>query len=101
MWRVPFAEGTLRAVSYKNGKQVLVTEEKTAGVPNRIRLTADRPKIAADGSDLSFVTVDVVDKDGTVVPDAENLVQFKIEGPGKIAGVDNGSPISMRLFHWF
>ncbi len=98
MWRVPFAEGTLRAVSYKNGKQVLVTEEKTAGVPNRIRLTADRPKIAADGSDLSFVTVDVVDKDGTVVPDAENLVQFKIEGPGKIAGVDNGSPISMESF---
>lgn len=98
MWKVPFEAGTLRAVSYKNGKQVLVTEEKTAGAPNRIRLTADRRKITADGSDLSFVTIDIVDKDGNLVPDAENLVQFKVDGPGKIAGVDNGSPISMESF---
>ena len=98
MWHVPFEAGTLRAVSYKKGKQVLVTEEKTAGAPAKIRLTADRQKIDNDGSDLSYVTVDILDKDGNLVPDAENLVQFKLDGPGKIAGVDNGSPISMESF---
>jgi len=98
MWKVPFEAGTLRAVSYKQGKQVLTTEVKTAGAPAKIRLTADHRKINADGSDLSFVTIDILDKDGNLVPDAENLVQFKLEGPGKIIGVDNGSPMSMESF---
>lgn len=98
MWKVPFEAGTLKAVSYKNGKQVMTVEEKTAGAPARIQLTADRSKIDNDGSDLSFVTVEILDKDGNLVPDAQNLVQFQLEGPGKIAGVDNGSPISLESF---
>jgi beta-galactosidase len=98
MWRVPFVAGTLKAVSYKNGKQVLVTEKKTAGRPAKIRLTADRDKIDNDGSDLSFISVEILDKEGNLVPDADNLVQFRLEGPGKIAGVDNGSPISRESF---
>jgi len=98
MWRVPFEVGTLRAVSYKQGQQVLTTEVKTAGTPAKIRLTADRNKIDADSNDLSFVTIDILDKDGNIVPNADNLVQFKVDGPGKIIGVDNGCPYSMESF---
>jgi len=98
MWRVPFEPGTLRAVSYKNGKQVMVTEEKTAGPAAHIELTADHSKINADNSDLSFVTVQIVDKEGTLVPTASNLVNFSITGPGEIVGVDNGSEIDHNPF---
>jgi beta-galactosidase len=98
MWKVPFEPGTLRAVSYKNRKQVMATEEKTAGQATRMVLSADRRKIDADNSDLSYVTVQIVDKDGTLVPDAGNLVYFSITGPGKIIGVDNGSETDHNPF---
>lgn len=94
MWRVPFTPGTLRAVSRKNGHDVMVQEVKTAGAPAKLVVTPDHSEIKADGSDLSFVTVDVVDDQGTLVPEAENLVNFKIEGPGTIVGVANGNPVS-------
>lgn len=55
-------------------------------------LTPDRSVIQADGSDLSFVTVDVCDIDGNRVPDATPLIRFFVEGPGEIAGTDNGDP---------
>jgi len=59
---------------------------------------ADRASIAADGKDLSFVTVRILDEQGNVVPDADNLVQFKLEGEGTIAGVDNGFQASLESF---
>ncbi len=97
-WRVPFSPGTLRAVSRKEGHKVLSKEIHTAGAPAQIVLTADRNTISADGKDLSFITVEIMDKDGNLVPDAENLVRFTIEGVGFIAGVDNGSQISHESF---
>ncbi len=92
VWRVPFSKGTLKAVSYKNGKEVLTREIRTAGSSKTIRLTADRSKIKADGKDLSFVTVEVLDENGVTVPIADNLIDFTIEGDGFIAGTDNGDP---------
>jgi beta-galactosidase len=89
-WRVPFQKGTLQAISYKNGKQVLTKEIKTAGEPASILLTADRRTITANGKDLSFVTVEILDKEGNVVPTANNFIQFSVEGQGSIAGTDNG-----------
>lgn len=89
-WRVPYSPGTLKAVSRKNGKEVLSQEIKTAGKPVKIRLTPDRTTIASDGNDLSFVTVELLDKDGNIVPDADQLVKFTLEGEGSIAGTDNG-----------
>lgn len=91
MWRVKYEPGTLKAVSRKDGKVVLTREIHTAGKPAKIELVADRKNIKADGKDLSFITVKILDKDGNVVPDADNLVNFKINGSGVIAGVDNGS----------
>lgn len=98
MWRVKYAPGTIKAVSTKSGRVVEERVINTAGNPATLRLTADRGTIHADGVDLSFVTVEVLDKDGNLVPNAENLVEFEVEGPAFIAGVDNGSPISMESF---
>ncbi len=90
MWRLKFEPGTLKAVSRKNGKVVLTREIHTAGSPAKIELIADRKTLKADGRDLSFITVRILDKDGNVVPMADNLVNFKINGQAFIAGVDNG-----------
>jgi beta-galactosidase len=98
MWRVKFEPGTLKAVSRKNGKTVLTREIHTAGAPAKIELIADRSQIKADGKDLSFITVKILDKDGNVVPDADNKVNFKINGEGFIASVDNGDPVSHDPF---
>jgi beta-galactosidase len=98
VWRTGFEPGTLKAVSRKNGKVVLTREIKTAGKPVAIELQADRNMISADGQDISFLTVKVVDKDGNLVPDADNLVNFQVEGEGSVIGVDNGSQTSMESF---
>lgn len=97
-WRVKYEPGTVKAVSRKDGKVVLEKVIHTAGEPVQVRLTADRTTIQADGTDLSFVTVEIVDKDGNLCPNADNLVHFEVEGEAFIAGVDNGSPISMERF---
>ncbi|WP_291529885.1 sugar-binding domain-containing protein [Bacteroides sp. UBA939] len=98
MWRVKYEPGIVRAVSRKDGQTVLEQEIHTAGEPAQIRLTADRDAIIADGKDLSFVSVEILDKDGNLCPNAENQVVFDVQGAGFIAGVDNGSPISMEKF---
>jgi beta-galactosidase len=98
MWHLPFSPGTLRAVGRKGGKEILVQEIKTAGTPAKVSLEADRSTIDADGRDLSFITVRVLDEAGTTVPDADNLIHFKLSGEGKIAGVDNGLQTSHEPF---
>jgi len=97
-WRVNYAPGTLKAISRKNGQTVLVKEVKTAGKPAKIVLAVDRSQIKADGKDLAFVTVKIVDAAGNLVPNANNLVDFKIDGQGFIAGVDNGFQASLEPF---
>ena len=97
-WRVPFEPGVLKAVSRRNGKVELTKEVSTAGEAAKLVLVPDRKIIQADGTDLSFVTVKVVDKNGVVVPRADNLVNFTLAGPGFVAGVDNGSEISHESF---
>ncbi|MFL5747902.1 MAG: DUF4982 domain-containing protein, partial [Niastella sp.] len=98
MWRVPFEAGRVEAISKKNGKAVASQVIKTAGEPAKLIVQADRSAIKGDGKDLSFVTVKVVDKDGNLVPDAANNIQFKVSGPGFIAGVDNGCQTSLESF---
>ncbi|MEI9809789.1 MAG: glycoside hydrolase family 2 TIM barrel-domain containing protein [Bacteroidota bacterium] len=97
MWRLPFKTGVLKAVSRRNGKIVLTKEIKTAGSPAKIILESNKKIISSKNNDLDFVTVKVVDKDGNLVPDADNLVHFSVDG-GTIAGVDNGSQTSMESF---
>jgi beta-galactosidase len=98
MWRVKYEPGTLKAISRKDGKEVLTREIHTSGAPAKIELVADRNVINADGKDLSFITVKILDKDGKIVPTANNLVNFKIDGEAFIAGVDNGDEVSHDPF---
>lgn len=98
MWRLPFKAGTLKAVAKRADGQTLTREIRTAGDAAALALSADRPAIHADGNDLSFITVDVLDAAGTLVPHADQLIEFAISGPGKIVGVDNGNPISHEPF---
>ncbi len=97
-WRVPFEPGALTAISRRDGREVARAERRTAGEPAAIRLTPDRSVIAADGSDLSYVTVEIVDRDGNLCPWADNEVTFSVEGSAVNEGVDNGSPISLERF---
>lgn len=98
VWNVTFEPGTVKVVARKNGVETASREIHTAGEPAQIRLTPDRSTIKSNGTDLSFVTVEILDKDGNLCPNADNLVQFQVEGKGFIAGVDNGSPISLERF---
>jgi len=98
MWRVKYEAGTVKAVTRKNGKVVLVKEIKTAGAPAKIILSADRNTIAANGEDLSFVTAKIIDKEGNLVPDAGNLIKFSVKGKGFIAGTDNGWQTDLTSF---
>ena len=97
-WRVPFSPGVLKAVSYKDTREVLVKEVRTAGKPAKVRLLADRSSIKADGRDLSFVTVSIVDAEGNLVPDAKNSLHFTVTGRGSLNAVDNGDPTSHERF---
>jgi len=96
-WKVPYEPGVLKAVG-KKGAQTITDEVRTAGEPARLIVRPDRGQIAADGADLSYVEVRVVDKDGNLCPSADNEIAFGLEGPGAIAGVDNGDPTSHEPF---
>ncbi len=98
MWRVQYESGTLKAVSRKKGKIVLTKEIKTAGKPAKIILTADRSLIKADANDLSFITATIVDADGNIVPDANNLISFSTKGEAEVIATDNGLQTSMESF---
>jgi beta-galactosidase len=89
-WSVPFATGTLQAKATKGGTVVATDTVKTAGAAAALAMKADRASITADGRDLSFVEVDIVDAQGVIVPQAKNQVDFTISGPGALVGLDAG-----------
>jgi beta-galactosidase len=95
---VKYAPGELKVVAYKNGKKWATDEVRTTGPAAELALKADRAKIAADGKDLSYVTVTVADAKGQLVPRSKNHLQFEIEGPGEIVAVDNGDATSFEPF---
>lgn len=87
---ITYQPGTLKAVSKYKGKKVMETVIKTAGAPYKIVVEADRPMITAGGEDLCFVRISILDKDGNLVPYANNKLNFTISGAGSIAALDNG-----------
>lgn len=97
-WRVAFEPGALKAVG-KNGGQVVATQElRTAGKAAKLALTTKRTKLAPSWDDVAMVDVSVVDVDGILVPSANDLVTFKVEGPGIVAAVDSGDNASHESF---
>ncbi|MDL5205534.1 glycoside hydrolase family 2 TIM barrel-domain containing protein [Streptomyces sp. ALI-76-A] len=96
-WKVPYRPGELKAVARSDGRVVATDVLRTAGKPHAVRLTTDRTALPADGRSLVFVTADVVDARGVVVPDAEHLISFDVRG-GSLAGLDNGRQESAERY---
>ena len=92
-WRVTFDPGEVKAVSRKDGKVVCEQTIKTAGAPDHVRLSIDY-----QGKETTFITAEVVDKDGNLCPWAEDKIYFIYEGDGSLLGTDNGSQTSMERF---
>ena len=92
-WKVLYQPGILEARGIRNGRK-LTTKVETTSKPVSIQLSADRTSIHADGEDVSVMTVKALDAMGREVPDAGNLLQFDLQGKGKIIGVGNGDPSS-------
>lgn len=98
-FEVPYEPGTLTARCFENGVEVAFETLKTLGKPAAIRLNADRATIKADRDDLSYVMVEIIDSEGNVIPNADDiLVNFHVEGNGEIAGVGSGSPTDLSSF---
>ena len=101
MWMdVKYEPGTIKVVAYNEAGEAVAEEEvRTAGAPHHIELSVDRATIKADGRDLAFVTVSVVDKDGNLCPMADNKISYSVKGAGKYRAGANGDPTSLELFH--
>jgi beta-galactosidase len=97
-WQVPYQKGTLKAVGFCKGMKTAEWQLTTAEKPAKIHLSADRTTIKADGLDLSYITVEITDKNGVLNPQANNQIQFSVEGNGKIVGVGNSNPTSIESF---
>jgi len=95
---VPYAPGELKAVSLSSGKPIAELVFKTAGPPAAIHLRADRSSIRRDRDDLSYVTLEVLDKAGELVPDASIPVTFSISGAAEIAAVGSAHPKDIWSF---
>ena len=96
---VRYEPGELRVVVYDDkGNQVGEETVRTAGAPHHIELSADRTDLSADGSDMSFLTIRIVDKDGNLCPDADNQVTVKVTGAGSFKGICNGDATSTEVF---
>ena len=96
---VVYAPGILHVVAYKDGKVWSEDSEVTAGAAAALSLHSDRTALAADGKDLAFVTLQIVDKDGVPVPQGNAKVRFSVTGPGALAGVDSGDATSHEPFY--
>ncbi|HVG14600.1 MAG TPA: DUF4982 domain-containing protein [Chitinophagaceae bacterium] len=101
MWmNVKYEPGTVKVVAFgKDGKPVAAKSIVTAGKPYKLRLEADRTIISADGDDISFVTVSVVDKEGNLCPTAAEQLQFSVTGAGTYRAACNGDATSLEPFH--
>jgi beta-galactosidase len=101
MWEeVTYAPGSLRVVALdKAGNALAEKEVKTAGRPHALVLKADRKVLRADGKDLAFVTVSVIDKEGNPCPTATHQLSFKVRGRGSFRAACNGDATSLEPFH--
>ena len=101
MWMdVKYEPGTIKVVAYdKDGNEKISKQISTAEAPYQIKLQADRAILKADGKDMAFVTVSVVDKKGNLCPTATNQLGFKVKGSGTFRAACNGDATSLEMFH--
>ena len=94
VWQVPYSMGCIRAVGYKNGEVSASDKQQTAGTPEKIFYTCNKSNLKAGLGDVARIEISIVDELGTLCPMASNRMTFKIEGPLRLLGVDNGDPIA-------
>ncbi|WP_256011708.1 beta-galactosidase GalB [Desertivirga xinjiangensis] len=101
MWPdVKYEPGTIKVVAFDEaGRKVASEEIKTAGKPHHIELNADRKSLLANGEDLSYITVKVVDENGTLCPTSDHSLRFRVKGNGNFRVACNGDPTSLEEFH--
>lgn len=99
MWHsTTYEPGEVKAIAYKEGSAIGEAIVSTAGEPALIQLNADRAELKANGEDLAYITVEVLDKDGKLCPLAENEIAFKVSGKGQFLAAGNGNPQSLVPF---
>jgi beta-galactosidase len=91
IFNVPYEVGTIKAVGVKDGKEQQSTTLKTAGNAAIIKLTPDRKIIKANGQDLSYITIQITDKNAVLQPNGENNLSYQVKGPGVIVGAGNAN----------
>ncbi len=96
VWRIPYEAGELKAVAKTNGKKILEQIYRTAGEPASVSVINDKTDIFANRRDVVHLAVDIVDKNGSFVPHASNRVNFKIDGPARLIGVENGDILDLE-----
>jgi beta-galactosidase len=97
-FEVPYESGELKAIGLTDGKFIATKVLRTVGLAKKVRLTVDRSTISSDRNDLAYVTVEIIDASGNILPDAANMVQFELIGPGELAAVGSGAPNVMESF---
>lgn len=95
---VTYEPGSITAVSYTNGKEISRDEIQTAGAPAGLRLTAEKAAITADGHSTCYVNVEVIDSNGTLVPNAEINLTAKCEGAAELTAFGSGNPITAENY---
>jgi beta-galactosidase len=95
-WDVTYEPGTLVARGYRNGTTVRTDRVATAGEPRSIRISANRDSLKADGDDAATVRFEILDENGVVCPNADNIVEIAVDGSGHLLGVDNGDPANVN-----
>ncbi|MDP6038520.1 MAG: glycoside hydrolase family 2 TIM barrel-domain containing protein, partial [Candidatus Latescibacteria bacterium] len=98
VWQVPYTPGTLRVEGKVNGTVVTSKTVKTANEPSGICITPDKTQCKANQTDIVHLEIDIVDANGTLVPQADHLIHFTIDGPAKLIGVDNGDPLDLSPY---
>jgi len=97
-WEVPYAPGKLSVIGYNGKKKSKEVALNTAGQAAQVRLHADRTQVLADGQDLSYITVELTDGEGHLLPDADDLVKFAVSGPATLVAVGNANPMSVESY---
>jgi beta-galactosidase len=97
-WKIPYQPGTLKAVAFIGGKEVANDTLRTAGKPSKLAILADQPTLGTGFDEVAHLEINLLDENGTLVPSADDLIQFNVSGPGKIIAVDSGSVVSIERF---
>ena len=95
VWKVPYEPGTLRVVARAGGEPVAEKAVRTAGPPAAVKVTPDRKTIQANRRDVVHLETDIVDAEGTRVPEADHKIAFEIDGPAELIGVENGDVLDL------